>query len=264
MVNAKRSIDKKLITLNFGRIENWHNNCLLFLMPMKRFVAKTFEARLERIDSPLKWVIIRIPFDAAKIWWKRGQLKVKGEINGFAFRTSLFPTGSGGHMMLVNKRMQRGAKTGIGMAAQFRLEPDTEKRIVTTPAELGRALAEERSLLRWFDTLNYSTQNEICKWIAQAKSAEARTRRAGQIAERLLSTMEAERELPPIVQIAFARNPQAREGWERMSASHRRRHLLGIFYYRTPDARARRVAGMVEEAAAFAERGAGKRIRSHR
>jgi uncharacterized protein YdeI (YjbR/CyaY-like superfamily) len=225
---------------------------------MKRYVAKTFVARLERIDSPLKWVIIRIPFDAAKIWGERGQLKVKGEINGFAFRTSLFPTGNGGHMMLVNKRMQHGAKTRIGMAAQLRLEPDTEKRIVTTPAELRRALR------RWFNTLNYSTQNEICKWIAQAKGAEVRTRRAGQIAERLLATMEAERELPPIVQIAFARNPQAREGWERMSASHRRRHLLGIFYYRTPDARARRVARMIEEAAAFAERGASKRIRSRR
>jgi len=231
---------------------------------MKRHVAKTFAARLERIDSPLKWVIIRIPFDAAKIWGKRGQLKVKGEINGFAFRTSLFPTGNGGHMMLVNKRMQHGAKTRIGMAAQFRLEPDSEKRVVTLPPELRRALAEERPLRRWFDALNYSTQNEICKWIAQAKGTEVRTRRAGQIAERLLATMEAERELPTILQIAFAHNPQAREGWEGMSASHRRRHLLGIFYYRTPDGRARRVARMVEEAAAFAERGASKQIRIRR
>jgi Domain of unknown function (DUF1905) len=110
-------------------------------MPMKRHVAKTFAARLERIDSPLKWAMIRIPFEAAKIWGKRGQLKVKGEINGFAFRTSLSPTGNGGHMMPVNKRMQDGAKTRIGRAAQFRLEPDTEKRIVTMPPELRRALA---------------------------------------------------------------------------------------------------------------------------
>jgi uncharacterized protein YdeI (YjbR/CyaY-like superfamily) len=228
---------------------------------MKKPVAKTFQARLERIDSPLKWVMIRIPFDAAKIWGKRGQLKVKGEINGFAFRTSLFPRHGGGHMMLVNKRMQRGAKAGPGMAAQFRLEPDTEERIVTMSVELKRALAEDRSLRRWFDKLNYSMRKYINDWIAEVKSAEARTRRAEQIAECLLAAMEAERDLPPILQVAFAQNARAREGWERMSLLRRRGHLLGIFYYRSPEARGRRVEKTVQEAMEFAEKAARKGIR---
>lgn len=93
--------------------------------------AKSFRATLERINSPLKWVIIRIPFDVHKLWGARGQLKVKGEINGFAFRTSLFPRGKGGHILLVNKRMQQGARAVAGTIAQFRLEPDTEERVVT-------------------------------------------------------------------------------------------------------------------------------------
>src|SRR5437899_7804402 len=109
-------------------------------MPAAKFTVKTFEAVLEPSNNSLKWTIIRIPFDAAKIWGKRGQLKVKGEINGFAFRTSLFPTGKCGHMLLVNKRMQRGAGAGPGTVAQFCLEPDTGERIVRVPAELKRAL----------------------------------------------------------------------------------------------------------------------------
>ncbi len=226
--------------------------------------AKSFQARLERIDSPLKWVMIRIPFDAAKIWGKRGQLKVKGEINGFAFRTSLFPRRNGGHMMLVNKRMQRGAGAGPGSVAQFRLEPDTEERIITAPVELKRALAEDRSLRRWFDKLNYSMRKYIADWIAEVKSAEARTRRAEQIAERLLATMEAERELPPILQIAFAHNPQAREGWERMSPARRRGHLLGIFYYRDPEARGRRVEKALQDAMEVAQKTTAKGIRRRR
>jgi len=226
--------------------------------------AKSFQARLERIDSPLKWVMIRIPFDAAKIWGKRGQLKVKGEINGFAFRTSLFPRRNGGHMMLVNKRMQRGAGAGPGSVAQFRLEPDTEERIITAPVELKRALAEDRSLRRWFDKLNYSMRKYIADWIAEVKSAEARTRRAEQIAERLLATMEAERELPPILQIAFAHNPQAREGWERMSPARRRGHLLGIFYYRDPEARGRRVEKALQDAMEIAQKTTAKGIRRRR
>jgi uncharacterized protein YdeI (YjbR/CyaY-like superfamily) len=228
---------------------------------MAKLTAKSFQARLERIDSPLKWVMIRIPFDAAKIWGTRGQLKVKGEINGFEFRTSLFPRKNDGHFLLVNKKMQEGAKARPGMAARFRLEPDTEERIVTLPVELRRALAEERSLCRWFNRLNYSTRNEICKYVAQVKSVEARTRRAEQIAERLLATMEAEREVPPILQIAFAQNARAREGWERMSPARRRGHLLGIFYYRNPEARGRRVDKAIQEAMEFAEKTASIEIR---
>jgi uncharacterized protein YdeI (YjbR/CyaY-like superfamily) len=217
-------------------------------------VAKSFRAVLERSNSPLKWVIVRVPFDVAKIWGRRGQLRVKGEINGFAFRASLFPTGTGNHVLLVNKRMQAGAKVGPGAAAQFRLEPDTEKRIVTVPAELERALSEDRALRRWFDRLNPSTRREISDWITQVKSAEARVRRADQIAERLLSVMDAERELPPILRAAFARNPRAYEGWKRMSLVRRRGHLFGIFYYRSPEARARRVAKAVQDAYELATR----------
>lgn len=50
-------------------------------------------------------------------------------------------------------------------------------------------------------------------WITEVKSPEARARHAGQIAERLLATMEAELELPPILQVQFARDSRAREGW---------------------------------------------------
>ena len=57
--------------------------------------AQSFQATLERMKSRLNWIIIHIPFDVAKLWGSRGQFRVKGEINGFAFRTSLFPTGQG-------------------------------------------------------------------------------------------------------------------------------------------------------------------------
>jgi uncharacterized protein YdeI (YjbR/CyaY-like superfamily) len=219
---------------------------------------KSFRAALERMASNLGWVIIRIPFDVPKIWGTRGMLKVKGEINGFAFRTSLFPTGKGYHYLLVNKRMQSGACAAPGDTAQFRLEPDTERRVVAVPAELQGILREDRSFLRWFDKLNYSTRKWICDWVTHVKSAEARARRAEQVAEQLLATMEAEGELPPILKIAFARDPRALTGWQRMSPTHRRGHLLAIFYYRTPDARDRRIDKMLEDALAVAERRSGK------
>ncbi|HZR58670.1 MAG TPA: YdeI/OmpD-associated family protein [Terriglobales bacterium] len=221
---------------------------------MDRSTAKSFKATLEHNKSRLNWVIVRIPFDVYKVWKERGMLKVKGEINGFAFRTSLFPTGDGGHTLLVNKRMQAGAKVKLGNVAQFRLEPDTEERTVTIPIELKKVLSEDRSLSRWFDRLNYSTRKYIVDWITDVKSTEARERRSEQIAERLLATMEAERELPPILQVEFSRNRLAYEGWLYMSLAHRRQHLLGIFYYRNPESRARRIAKMIEEVEQLAKK----------
>lgn len=224
------------------------------MKPAPKPITKSFKATLERMASNLGWVIIRIPLDVPKVWGVRGMLKVKGEINGFAFRTSLFPTRKGFHFLLVNKRMQAGASAGPGDLAQFRIEPDTEKRVATVPAELQRILDEERALRRWFDQLNYSTRKWICDLITQVKSSQARLRRAEQVAEQLLSTMEAERELPPILKLAFARDPRALVGWQRMSPTHRRGHLLAIFYYRSPESRDRRIAKIIEETLVFAER----------
>jgi uncharacterized protein YdeI (YjbR/CyaY-like superfamily) len=221
---------------------------------MARGAAKSFEAALEQGDRRLGWTIARIPFDVNKAWGSKGMLKVKGDINGFVFRTSLFPTGDGHHLLLVNKKMKAGAKAGLGSVARFRLEPDTAERTVEAPRELARALAEDRAVRRWYDRLNYSTRKYIAEWITDPKSAEARERRAQQTAERLLATMEAEHELPSFIQMAFARDGRAYEGWKRMPPSHRRGHLLGIFYYRNPAARDRRVALTVRLAREYAER----------
>jgi len=60
--------------------------------------------------------------------------------------------------------------------------------------------------------------------------------------------MEAERELPPMLRTAFARDPRAYEGWKQMSVARRRWHLLSIFYYRDPKAQALRAAQAVREA----------------
>jgi uncharacterized protein YdeI (YjbR/CyaY-like superfamily) len=221
-------------------------------------IVKAYSAPLEHLRSGLGWVVAYLPFDAAAVWGSRGRLKVKGDINGFAFRTSLFPTREGRYFLLINKRMQNGAHAFVGSVARFRLEPDTEERTVATPPELKRILAENRLLTRWFDTLNYSIRKWLTDWIGDVKSADARVRRSEQVAEQLMSTMEAEAELPPMLHLAFARNPRARDGWEQMSASRRRGQLLAIFYYRTPESRARRLAKVMEEAAALSERKGGK------
>src|ERR1700730_1028030 len=157
---------------------------------MPKTIKKSFRATLERLRSNLGWVIVWIPFNVHKIWGTRGRLRIRGEINGFAFRTSLFPTRKGDHFLLVNKKMQAGGRASEGETAEFHLEPDTEERVVVIPAELKHILAEDKTFRRWFDALSYSIRKWLVDSIAQPKSAAARVRRAEQVAEQLFSAME--------------------------------------------------------------------------
>jgi uncharacterized protein YdeI (YjbR/CyaY-like superfamily) len=218
-------------------------------------VTKRFRAVLERDGHALGWTIARVPFDPAKAWPKRMRLRVRGEMNGAAFRTSLFPDAQGGYFLLVNRGMQREAGVSAGASAEFSLEPDLEPRPAELPDELAVLLEDEPGLRAWYDELSEYMRREIGKWVAGVASDEARVRRAEQMAERLLATMEAERELPPVVARALKGRPKAMRGWERMTAAQRRSALMAVFYYRTPGARERRVAKLV---AAAESRGAGE------
>jgi uncharacterized protein YdeI (YjbR/CyaY-like superfamily) len=217
--------------------------------------TKSFTAALEPLRNGLGWVIARVPFDPIKTWPKRRGLRVRGEIEDFAFRTSLFAASDGqGHFLLVNKKMQAGAKAAVGERVRIRLEPDLEERAVVTPPELERALKGDRRLPKWFEKLSYSMRYEIGKWVTEPKSAASRQKRAEQMAVRLLLALEGETEPPPILQAAFLRQPLARRGWEAMTPLQRRRQLLFVFYCETAEARERRAARAVEEALRVARR----------
>jgi uncharacterized protein YdeI (YjbR/CyaY-like superfamily) len=219
-----------------------------------KLARKSFRATLERMRSNLGWVIVWIPFEVYKAWGSRGRVKVRGEINGFPFRTSLFPTRKGTHFLLVNKKMQEGAGAMEGSAAEFTLEPDTAERTIDVPAELKRYLAEDRAFRCWFDGLNYSIRKWLTDLIYASKNPGTRARRAEQVAEQVFSAMEAERELPPAIQLIFSRDPRVLAGWRMMTPTHRRNLLLAIFYYRSPEARARRIEKVADEAIALTEK----------
>jgi uncharacterized protein YdeI (YjbR/CyaY-like superfamily) len=215
--------------------------------------TKHFNATLERMPGRLGWTIVRVPFDVAKLWGSRGSLRVRGEVNGFEFRTSLFPTGRGTHYVLINKKMQKGGGVRAGEKAEIKLEPDAKERPVVIPAELEQVFNQEKQVRKFYGSFNTSIRRWLADEIANRKSAAARERRAVQVAEQLLETMEAERDLPPLIKAAFANDSKAYAGWNRMTPLQRRGQLLGIFCYQNPDSRARRLAKAMEFAAGKAK-----------
>lgn len=212
-----------------------------------------FRGVLERGDKSLGWTILRVPFDPQQVWPRLIRLRVCGELTGTLgsapFRTSLFPVpGGGGYFLLVNRRVQTDTGAALGDMVTCQLEPDLAERPAELPEELDALLDEAEGLRAWYEALTEYTRREIGKWIQGVKGPEARMRRAGQMAERMLSTVEAEQELPPAVERALRLHPKAREGWARMSPTQRRMELFAVFYYQTPAARERRIARLIETA----------------
>jgi len=210
-------------------------------------LTKSFRAKLEATGTSLHWVIARVPIDLRKIWpmWK--SRRVFGEINGFTFKTALIPGPKGeGFTLLVNKKMRAGAGARSGETVQIKLAPDLGAVVIDLPAEFGKILKSDRALKKFFDDLSPSMRKGFTNFIADAKTEETRQKRAEAMAESLMLAMEGEIEPPPLLRVAFQQQPEAQRGWDLMTPTQKRNHLLGIFYAQTVDGRKRRAAKAVE------------------
>ena len=104
---------------------------------MAKNTSKRFRAVIEPLQGGLGWVVARLPFDVDDAWPKMVRLRVKVEVGGEVFRTSLFPDAHRrGHFVLVNKKMQKAAGAKVGGMVDFAIAPDLEERTPTVPTEL--------------------------------------------------------------------------------------------------------------------------------
>ena len=211
--------------------------------------AQHFQAVLEK-QPGLGWTIARVPFDPAEAWPSKIRQRVKGTVNGVACRTSLFPEAGkqGNYFLLVNRAMQKEAKITEGHTATFILEPDLDPRPAELPDELDAILDDEPGLRNWYDELSEYTRREIAKWVHGVKSDEAKQRRAQQMAERMLFTMEAEVELPPAIAKVLKARPKASAGWAAMTPTQRRMELFAVAYYQSPGAKTSRIETLCTQA----------------
>jgi len=161
--------------------------------------VKRFRGVLEPASNGLGWVIVWLPFEIEKAWKKMVRLRVKVETGGEIFRTSLFGDSvRGGHFVLVNKKMQRAAGAKVGAMVDLAIEPDLDEREAVVTQEFESLLKGQKKLAKWYGELSESRQRDVGKWLGAVKSVDARQRRAEQVAEWMLLTMEGEKILPPV------------------------------------------------------------------
>ncbi|MFL6209522.1 MAG: YdeI/OmpD-associated family protein [Pyrinomonadaceae bacterium] len=143
---------------------------------MTKTTTKRFRVPLDKHESS-EATGIKIPFDVQKVFGSRARVPVCGTINGFPFRSSVFPMGGGCHFMAVNKETRAGAKAKAGDTITVVMQRDEAPRVITPPPDFARALKANKDARAAWDKLSYTHRKEIVQAIEAAKKPETRQRR---------------------------------------------------------------------------------------
>lgn len=121
--------------------------------------------------------MVRIPAEASAAFGTRALTRVRATINGYPFRSAIFPTGDGSFYLVINREVREGAGVAAGDTVTLVLEKDEAPRVVEVPPALEAALAADPGARATFERLSYSHRKEYVDWITEAKREESRQRR---------------------------------------------------------------------------------------
>ena len=118
---------------------------------------------------------IPLTFDPRDVFGKV-RAPVRVTLNGYTYRSTI--AAMGGPPCIPLRRSNREAAGLEGTETlRVRLVLDTEKRVVTPPRDLARALKAAPPAWKRWQELSYSHQRENAEAIASAKKPETRARR---------------------------------------------------------------------------------------
>lgn len=153
-------------------------------------LAKTVRVTIVRDGSKC---FVPVPFDPTAVFGKV-RAPVRVSLNGYTYRSTI--AAMGGTVFIPLRRSNREA-AGLegGETLDVEISLDTEKRVVSPPRELVRALkAKPPAWERWRE-LSFSHQREYAEAISEARKPETRARRITE-AVRLIRARPAKKARP--------------------------------------------------------------------
>jgi hypothetical protein len=129
--------------------------------------------------------LVPIPNTVADQLGLKGMPKVNTVIAGTPYRGSLMPMGDGTYCLGVLKSIQEAAGVGYGDSITIDLELDTTPRNVELPADLAKAIADDKMATSAWEALSYTNKKEMARSLEEAKRPETRQRRLAQALDSL-------------------------------------------------------------------------------
>ncbi len=142
-----------------------------------------FEARI--VEGRGGGAFVTVPFSVPEVFGTRGQVRVKGTIDGHPFKSSVAPMGGGTHLLGLHKATRETIGKAIGDPVRIVLEADIEERTVTVPDDFRRALAKAPRARETFEKFAYTHRKDYVQWIESAKKPETRQRRIDEAVTRI-------------------------------------------------------------------------------
>ena len=143
-------------------------------------MKKTIKTTVVRDGSSC---FIPVTFDPRAVFGKV-RAPVKVTLNGYTFRSTIASMGNGPCLPLRRSNREAAGLEG-GETLDVTLELDLEKREVTPPADLTRALEAAPPAWTRFRALSYTHQREHVEAVEQAKKPETRIKRIAAIVGQL-------------------------------------------------------------------------------
>jgi hypothetical protein len=166
-----------------------------------------FDATLSAID---KSTILRLPAKASERLPSRGQVAVRGTINGHGFQTVLEPDGCSGHWLRVDEGLQQAAGISAGDTATLDIEATGDWPEPNVPQDLEAALtAAPQKIQDVWNDITPMARWEWVRWVNATKNPDTRKRRV----EVSISKMTSGKRRPCCFNLAACTDPDlARNG----------------------------------------------------
>jgi hypothetical protein len=139
--------------------------------------SSRFRAKVETING---FAVIRLPTSESTKLPSRGQVSVRGTLNGLPLQTVLEPDGRSGHWLRVDTRWEAASRVKAGQTAALEIEPTKTWPEPTVPADLELALASApEGVRRSWDDITPMARWEWVRWVNATRNPETRRRRVG-------------------------------------------------------------------------------------
>lgn len=171
-------------------------------MPQRRSTpAILFAAPLHTID---RWTIVQLPEEASARLPSRGQVAVRGTINGHEFKTVVEPDGSAGHWLRLDGKLQKLASVSAGDTATFDVQPIRDWPEPSLPKDFETALAAAPTKIQdlWTD-ITPMARWEWVRWVNATRNPDTRKKRV----EVSISKMSSGKRRPCCFNLAACTDP---------------------------------------------------------